>query len=493
MNKHFSPFLLVFLVFIGCNTEDRINSKSKTADNPSYPSDIETKIEKVKNNLQVETAINGVYDTKSLAEQMEYYHTPGVSIAVINDGKIEWARGFGKRDLEENTPVDIHTLFEAGSVSKPVFALAVMHLKQEGILELDKDVSEYLKSWKVPKRGNWQPKITLRQLLSHTAGLTVHGFPGYLNTEPVPTIPEILDGSPPANTPAVLVNILPGTDFRYSGGGVTVAQLTVMDILNQPFPEILKKELFNPLKLTYSTYQQPLPSKFKSIASTAYPYKSIPIKGRFHIYPEMAAAGLWTNPSELATILIEVQKSIKGESILFKKEIIEEMLTPQKVFEQVGIGFFLEGKGDSIRFGHGGWDEGFVTQATAYKNIGKGAVIMVNSNEGNPLLNEIMRSIAMFYDWPDYMPSQTNYIKMDKDKIKSYAGIYRDPKNNELIIKTLQDSAFLIYQNQDPIRLFQTTNMEFKNDQLNFSIVFKDDGLHFNQQGKSVLFKKINL
>jgi len=142
-------------------------------------------------------------------------------------------------DVSSNTPVDNTTIFQAASMSKPIFALAVMQLRDKGTIILDKDVNEYLKSWKIPAKENWHPKISFRQLLSHTSGLTVDGFPGYLSSETIPTLPQILNGEKPANTPAVEVNILPGTRFRYSGGGLTVAQLAVMDLMDKQFPAIM--------------------------------------------------------------------------------------------------------------------------------------------------------------------------------------------------------------------------------------------------------------
>lgn len=342
------------------------------SNNPAYASEIEQRIARVISNLQVETAIEAQFTSDSIYNRMRHYHTPGLSVAVINDGKLEWARGFGLKEANSNDSVGIHTLFEAGSVSKPIFALAVMKMKQDGMISLDKDVNQYLKSWKVPANKDWQPVITLRQLLSHTAGTTVHGFPGYRKSEEIPTVQQILNGSRPANTPAVLVNILPGTQFRYSGGGTTIAQLTISDHLAKPFPAIIREKLFDPLKLQYSTYEQPLPDVKEHIASTAFPWKGQPVTGRYHVYPEMAAAGLWTNPSELASLVLEVQKAHAGKSTFFMKETIDEMFTPQKVAPHIGIGFFLQSKGDSARFGHNGWDEGFVTFLTAYKKRKRG-------------------------------------------------------------------------------------------------------------------------
>jgi len=462
-----------------------------SVNNPQYAPEIEQRISKVISNLQVETPVDGQFRGDSIYNRMRYYHTPGVSVAVINDGKLEWARGFGVKEKNSNDSVDINTLFEAGSVSKPVFALGVMKLKQDGNIDLDKDVNQYLKSWKVPANNEWQPVITLRQLLSHTAGTTVHGFPGYLKTEELPSLPQILDGNEPANTLAVRVNILPGTQFRYSGGGITIAQLAVMDATGKPFPEVMREKLFDPLKLKYSTYEQPLPDSKENLASTAFPWKGQPIQGRYHVYPEMAAAGLWTNPAELATLVLEVQKAYKGNSSLFKKETIGEMLTPQKVASQIGIGFFLEGKGDSARFGHGGWDEGFVALLTAYKTLGKGAIIMVNSNEGYAIMDEIVRAIAKEYNWPDFLP-RVNKSANDSLHKTDYSGSYYNKDSNEMKIVMLKNQPQLVYQHQQPIPLQKSTEDFYFAPTMNFKIRLKDKELRFEQQGESQVFKRRN-
>lgn len=394
MQRFVKYFLLLSLIFAG-------STFYKRDQNPRYSPDVENKIQKIINDLQVKTNTEGVYTGRPLTERMVYYRNPGVSIAVINDDKIEWARGFGIKN-ENKDPVDVNTLFQAGSVSKAVFALAVMKLKEEGVVDLDKDVNEYLKSWKIPAYKGVQPVVTLRQLLSHTAGFTIHGFAGYEKGQTIPTIEQILNGEPPANNRPIIVNTPPGTLMRYSGGGITVAQLTIIEILNKPFPQIIKEELFDPIGLKFSTYEQNVPDNLQDNYSTGFPKNEEPIRGKYHIYPEMGAAGLWTTPSELAQMLIEVQLALKDESKVFKKETIEEMLTPGKVAQNIGVGFFIESAGDSVRFGHNGWNEGFVAAAVAFEKIGKGAVIMLNSNSGNNMLEEIIRSIAKEYSWPGF-------------------------------------------------------------------------------------------
>ena len=358
------------------------------------PADVEARIARVVGGLLPETAFKDRYGPKAaLHDRMAYHQTPGVSIAVVNDGRIEWARAFGVRERGRPEPVTEDTLFQAGSISKPIFALGVMRLVEQGKLDLDEDVNRYLRSWKVPANGSWQPRVTLRQILGHAAGLTVHGFPGYGTDEPVPSLVQVLSGAPPANTAPVLVNMLPGAQFRYSGGGTTVAQLLVTDLLGKAFPALMRELVLDPLGMARSSYEQPLPEERARTAATAHPWKSRPVPGRWHIYPEMAAAGLWTTPSDLARAGTSVQRALQGgEGTLLSRATVTEMLTPSRASDQIGIGFFLEGKEPAARFGHEGWDEGFVARVTFHKTVGKGAVVMVNSNEGAPLIEEILRA-----------------------------------------------------------------------------------------------------
>tara|TARA_R110000868_G_scaffold408182_1_gene690679 strand:+ start:68 stop:1513 length:1446 start_codon:yes stop_codon:yes gene_type:complete len=473
--------ILTSLLLINCNSKVKDDTKPN---NPKYSSEVEDRILKVLNNLQVATEVEGNFESKTLAERMDFYHTPAVSIAVVNNGKIEWARGFGKSDLESDTPTDIETMFQAASVSKPIFALAVMKLKEKGIVDLDKNVNEYLTSWQIPKNGDWQPNITMRQLLSHSAGLTVHGFIGYTKSETLPTVPQILNGEKPANSSKVMVDILPDTKFRYSGGGTVVAQLAITDLMKKPFPKIIEKELFVPLNLKQSTYSQPLPTDFKYKTATAYSHKNQSINGKYHIYPEMGPAGLWTTPTELATIMIEIQKGLQGKSDFIKKETLEEMLTPREFASWAGIGFMLEGKDESARFKHNGWNAGFLSEFRGHKNIGTGVVIMLNSNEGQGIIDEIMNSVAKEYEWPDYLPKETKFEIID-DSILKYIGTY-----DEYELDYVDGKLFLTYKNQEPLELKKITDGFYKNKFMNFEIKIKDNQLELTQAGETKTYNK---
>ena len=458
-----------------------------------------SRIKRIINGLLPPTGLDGKFDPpQTLRDRLAYYHTPGVSIAVINDSEVEWAQGFGVCDARFKNKVTTKTLFQAGSISKPIFALGVMRLAQEGQLSLDEDIHRYLSAWRVPANESWQPKITLRQLLSHTAGLTVHGFPAYQASETLPTVTQILNGEFPANTAKVEVNILPGTQFRYSGGGTTVAQQVMVDLLKKPFPQIMRELVLEPFGLTNSTHEQPLPKRWVNVAATAHPWKGIPLKGKFHTYPEMAAAGLWTTATDLAKAGVELLKVLHDRKAhtQLTKETIETMLRPQldtqKVGEGVfvGLGFFCKGKEDSFLFGHGGQDEGFVAQMRVYKNLGKGAVIMLNSNEGHPLMDELMQAIAKEYEWPDTLPKEKWVVSLAN--IHDYAGLYSSKAGMQFRVSVTGDNLMLQYGQQPPLPIFPSSDVEFFTRAVNADIRFeKDDkasvvSLTVSQEGNQI-------
>jgi CubicO group peptidase (beta-lactamase class C family) len=448
------------------------NLLAQTPNSPTQ-AEIEQRIQRVVTGLLPQTSFTDRYGPKvALKDRMEHFHTPGVSIGVVNNYRIEWARGFGVKEWGKSEPVSETTLFQAGSISKPIFALAVMRLVQEKKLDLDEDVNHYLTSWKVPANGSWQPRITLRQLLSHTSGLTVHGFPGYQRAEKRPTVAEVLNGNPPANTARVEVNILPGVQVRYSGGGTTVAQQAVVDVLGQPFPKIMRELVLDPLGMQRSTYQQPLPESWADYAATAHPTKYRRVEGKWHIYPEMAAAGLWTTPSDLLRAGIELQLALKGQSARFlPKDRVVQMLTPG-IAKEIGIGFFLEGKDQDIRFGHGGDDEGFVSTMTMYKEKGMGAVIMVNSNEGSPLLREIERAIAKEYSWPGYFPDE-KHAKISPEVLDAYLGEYATKSGLQFTVAKQDNSLLLKTANQPELKLEPESQTKFLSTVLNTTVTFE--------------------
>ena len=334
----------------------------------------------------------------SLADLMKAYNVSGMSIAVIENYKVVEARGYGAIEAGSKTPVTTHTLYQAGSISKPVAATAALRLVEQGKLSLDEDVNEKLKTWKVPENDFTKTqKVTLRRLMSHTAGLTVHGFPGYDVDDPIPTLMQVLNGNKPANTDPIRVDTVPGTLWRYSGGGVTIEQLLMTDVTGKPFPSLMRELVLDKVGMTDSSYEQPLPAARAAMTAGGTDSDGAEVHGRWHVYPEMAAAGLWTTPTDLAKFAIEIALSKQGKSNrILSQKITNEMLTP--VMNDVGLGFFLD-KNNPGQFGHDGADRGFQAVLTMNADTGNGVVIMVNSDNGTSLAGHVERRVAQEYAW----------------------------------------------------------------------------------------------
>jgi CubicO group peptidase (beta-lactamase class C family) len=335
-----------------------------------------------------------------IAAEMKDHHIVGVSLAVIDNGSIRTARGYGFTDKNRKTPLTTTTLFQAGSVSKPVAALGALRLVEDGLLSLDGDVNRWLKEWQVPgSQLTKDEKVTIRRILSHSAGLTVHGFPGYAAGERLPTPIQVLDGAKPANTAPIRVDTVPGSAWRYSGGGYTVMQQLMTEVTGKPFPVFMEETVLGPLRMSSSSYEQPLPKDKAVSAASGYHADGKRVPGRWHIYPEMAAAGLWTTASDLARFAIGVQQAFSGKpNGGLSQHIARQMLSLQK--ERSGLGFGLSGEGKTLSFAHGGRDEGFDTFLMAYAETGQGAVIMINANDDSGAVKRMLAAISQDYHWP---------------------------------------------------------------------------------------------
>ncbi|HEY44493.1 MAG TPA: serine hydrolase [Anaerolineae bacterium] len=363
-----------------------------------------------------------------LFERMEHYNVPGVSVAVINGGELEEEKGYGVRYSKGDLPIVSDTLFQAASISKPFTAIAALRLVQEGMLDLDRDVNEVLQSWKVPESVlTMEERVTLRRLLSHTAGLSVHGFAGYPVGEDIPTLLEILSGRLPANSESIRVELVPGSRFQYSGGGYVVLQQLLIDVTSKAFPNLMDELVLRPLGLRNSNFYQPLPSEQANRAAVGHNREGEPIIGGWHLYPELAAAGLWTTSTDLALFTIEVIQSIAGQSNkVLSGEMIQEMLTPLSGDEiwGFGMGFLHAGSGSAAHILMGGSNEGYRCKLVAFLENGLGAVVMTNGESGEDLCDEILRGIARLYRWPALQPVEKTIADIDPSILNSLAGDY---------------------------------------------------------------------
>ena len=339
--------------------------------------------------------------TSTVAELMEEFGVPGISVAVIQDFKIHWAKAYGVADVETGQLVDIETMFQAASISKPVAAMGVLRAVQDGLFSLDDDINDILDSWTLDGREFTRNRpVTPRTLTSHTSGLgDGFGFPGYDPEQPLPTTVQILEGHELSNVGSVFMEREPMTFFEYSGGGVTVMELALSDVRRRPFVDVLQEGVLAPIGMTRSSYAQPISPEHNQNAARAHDNNGESRGPKWHVYPEHAAAGLWTTPTDLARLILEVQRSARGESNrVLSQSMIQEMLSPIGV-GPFAVGFTVSKIGEGWYFSHGGSNWGFRALMLAHKVKGYGLVVMTNADQGSTVINEISRRIQYTYNW----------------------------------------------------------------------------------------------
>jgi len=374
--------------------------------------------------------------TLTIAELMKRLNVPGVSIAVIRDHRIHWAKGYGIADVATGALVDTGTMFQAASMSKPVAAMAVLRAVQDGLFTLDTDINTILTSWKLDGGEFTKDRpVTPRTLTSHTSGLgDGFGFPGYDPSDSVPTVVQFLQGSKLSNVGVLFMERPPMTLMEYSGGGVTLMQQALSDARKRPFADIMRDDVLRPLGMTRSTFEQPLPASFDQNAARAHSGQGKAMGPKWHVHPEQAAAGLWTTPSDLARFLIEVQRAAAGQSNrVLSRATVQEMLSPVGVGDYA-VGFAIQKMGQGWYFAHGGSNWGFRATMMAHKVKGYGLVVMTNADQGGAVANELSRRIQRAYEWDSFAepaprgyrpPVERTEITVTESVLRSYVGEYQ--------------------------------------------------------------------
>jgi CubicO group peptidase (beta-lactamase class C family) len=411
-------------------------------------------IQRVESSLLLSRVLPEQEDRVTLLDCMGSYGVPGLSVAVVHDGRLEWAQGVGVRHAGHPDPITADTLFQAGSISKAVTAVATLRLCRKGVLDLDEEVNAYLRSWAVPANDGWQPRVTLRHLLSHTAGTTVSGYFGYRESELLPTAPQILDGVTPATSRPVRVNAIPGTQFSYSGGGTMIVQQVLTDVTGEPFPALMARLVFEPLDMRRSTFDQRLPLSLAADAAVGHWMGDDAVDGGHPlVHPQLAAGGLWTTPSDLARLLIDVWHALSDRpAILLDEATARQMLRPQGA-SHIGLGFFLSGEGAAARFGHSGDTLGFNADMIFFREIGCGAVALANSITGMTPIGDVFRTLAEIYGWPDLLPTRRREIPAAPPDLTPFAGEYCLPNGFGLRVYSQEADLLLEAEGQPPLPL----------------------------------------
>jgi CubicO group peptidase (beta-lactamase class C family) len=396
-------------------------------------------------------------------DRMHTHHVHGLSIAVVNEGKIVLLKAYGIKDAQDPADsVTTATLFQLGSIGKLLTALAALHLVRERRIGLDQDVNSVLTGWKVPENQyTAAKKVTLRTLLSHSAGFTdEYGYEGYFPNTALPTTLQILNAEKPANNRKKMVpQAVPGSREKYSGGGYVIVQELIEELTQMPFGTYVDSVIFRKLEMTHSTYDYyPDSHQGKPIArghdENGWPDR----KRKYNLYPEMAAAGPWTTPEDVAKLIVEIQREADGVSdLILDQPLAKAMLTPQ--INAMGLGPHLAGWQKPLAFWHAGNTAGYV--ALVYGLIGKsqGAVVMTNSDRGEWLSLEMMRSIANAYVWP-VLQNKTLKPLTDEDCMR-YIGTYQSSGDVQLIIEKTNETGLTLRSSTQFFKLLPLVDGQF--------------------------------
>ncbi len=390
-----------------------------------------------------------------LAQRMRELQVPGLSVAVVDHGKLAWAHAWG--EAQPGRAMTTDTLMQAASISKPVSAVAALQAVEQGRLGLDTDLNASLRSWQVPPGAQTADKpVTLRRLLSHSAGFTVSGFDGYVVGTPVPTLLQVLDGLPPANSAPVRVDLPPGTQWRYAGGGYAVLQQLLQDSSGQDFAALMQQAVLGPAAMSRSFFAPAGELSPAQAASAAVGHQNGKVlAGGYRIHPELAAAGLWTTPSDLARFNLALPRLLGATTL-------SEALKPQ--FEESGLGFVIDTA--TGRFGHDGSNAGFESRWLAdAQDGGRAIVIMANANGTRGLMNEVIRAIAVAQGWKSWMPP-------------THASLVAKIRSTPLFVRgSLNDwGTSLAFKQVAPLRYAATTDAALPAGRIEFKIASADWG-----------------
>lgn len=456
--------------------------------------------------VQTSAGPNGLGD-KTLEELMQELGVPGITVAVIRDFEVHWAKGYGIADVATGAPVNTETMFQAASISKPVAAMAVLRAVQDGLFTLDDDINDILTSWTLDG-GDFTTErpVTPRTLTSHTSGLgDGFGFPGYDPSDPLPTVVQILDGDDLSNVGAVFMERTPLSFEEYSGGGVTVMQQALTDARGRPFADILRDGVLQPIGMSNSSFEQPISPERDRNAARAHDGEGQSRGPKWHVYPELAAAGLWTTATDLARFAIEVQKSAIGESNrVLSRTTVQEMLSPVGV-GGFAVGFSISRMGQGWYFSHGGGNWGFRCTLLAHKVKGYGLAIMTNADQGGAVAAEVSRRIQVAYEWDSMAepvrrgyapPVERTEVDVAVEILETYVGEYDLPEF--LVAVTLEDGAlFAQPAGQPKFPLFAESETKFFLRVVEAQITFtKDDagtvtGMILHQGGRDSSAPKV--
>jgi CubicO group peptidase (beta-lactamase class C family) len=384
----------------------------------------------------------------TIEERLEHHRCPGVSVAMLRDGEIDWVDGFGKLSADGNDACGPDTVFMVASCSKPVTAVLVLQQVERGVLDLDRDVNDYLQRWQVPSNEFTAKRpVTLRRALSHTAGLTVNGWGVVPAGAPVPTELELLEGRPPSQMPAVRVDKAHDGVDRYSGGGYLIAQMLLEDVLGVSFAELAHDELFGPLGMTRTSFARPWPLELRDDAAAGHGDDGVAHPAGTLVSAEAGAGGLHSTAVDYARFLLAVRAAWLGEPGAILGLDMVRLATTRFERGAFGLGFRVVSGGRNLRLNHGGSNDGYQTETNLYLESGDGGIVFTNATSGLFLFREVFSALAEVGEWPEFGPPPKRLAQLVPAELERYAGEYRIVSGIELpLIRTWVDDGRLLWE-----------------------------------------------
>jgi CubicO group peptidase (beta-lactamase class C family) len=411
--------------------------------------------------IQLENSILGqvkflgeLENLSTIVDKMSTYQIQGLSLALINQGEIDWADIYQNTNSPKDPKLTCNSIFQAASLSKPVTFMAALRMHAAGEIDLDKNIQESLKDFEIPQgKQTAENPITFRNLFSHTSGINPGGYQGYARDLAMPSDLDVLRASEGVNSPAIEVVTVPNETLAYSGGGYTLAELALQDIFEDEFSNIMKSWMLEPAGMQNSEFTQPLADSEANRVARGYDFSGKELDGGWRNHPEQAAAGLWSNATDLATFLIEIYKGYHGKSSIFSQEDIKSILSDER--DGHVYGFIVNRTDDDIALTHYGGNEGYRTGMTINLTSGKGLAYMINSDNGAPLGNELLLSASELYDWQNFKQTPVSREQVSPDVLEGLAGAYKWNNQIDLTITYDENDALisLFFPNGDEYKL----------------------------------------
>ncbi|GAB4197712.1 MAG: hypothetical protein Tsb002_32080 [Wenzhouxiangellaceae bacterium] len=409
--------------------------------------DADARKQQVISHVMPRVAFAGETQAVDIETRMTYHQSLALSVAVIHNGKLDWSAAWGHL-TNKGPQAGCDSLFQAGSLAKPATVLAAFRMQQDSLLDFDKPISNYLSSWQLPTgQQTDEQAVTLRNLLMHTAGITPGGYMGYAQGQLLPTDQQTVQGVPPSNATKAEVIQIPNTKLSYSGGGYTIVEIALQDLLDQPFAQIMNTWLINPVRMKQATFAQPLPDIHHGHTARGHLADGSVVVGGWHNHPEQAAAGLWATASDLAALLIEMRKGWQGQSAVFTRESITELLDNPVVSHSYG--FRLIGEDDQLFITHYGGTVGYRSGMTLNLQSGAGAVYLINSNNGIDLGREFLSAVARTYNWTAFPQVWAERTTLPLGTLSSFDGQYQFDGGPTISVTVEDEVLTIIFPNGD--------------------------------------------